>query len=227
MIQRIPVVLSALPRYAGAKGFQQRRLVSFFARLRQEHEQRQRESLLRSRIQNNPGLDVLIYPHPQLRAHNAEVTSFSDELREKAEQLLITMYAQDGIGLAAPQVGMNERIMVFNETGEPEDIDTEMVLCNPHVVSQSKETLIEEESCLSFPRIHGKVERAHSIVVEYQNLHGERLEAHLEGLPARIFLHEYDHLDGKLFIDHFDEKDKAKNKKRIQRYITNCKDAAP
>lgn len=164
-------------------------------------------------------LKILKYPHPLLRAENEEVTVFDERLADKARQMLLVMYAADGIGLAAPQVGINQKLMVFNEMGDPENVDKEMILVNPSIVSKSEDTNMREEGCLSFPQINGEVERSISIDVEYQTLTGEKKEVKLENLPARIFQHEYDHLDKVLFIDRFEERDQKINKKRLDKYI--------
>lgn len=164
-------------------------------------------------------LKILKYPHPQLRAENAEVTEFNENLAEKARQMLLVMYAADGIGLAAPQVGINEKLMVFNEVGDPENAEKEMILVNPTIVSKSEDTNMREEGCLSFPQINGEVERSITIDVEYQTLTGEKKEVKLENLPARIFQHEYDHLDKILFIDRFEDRDQKLNKKRLDKYV--------
>jgi peptide deformylase len=164
-------------------------------------------------------LKILKYPHPQLRAENEEVTVFDERLADKARQMLLVMYAADGIGLAAPQVGINQKLMVFNEMGDPENVDKEMILVNPSIISKSEDTNMREEGCLSFPQINGEVERSISIDVEYQTLTGEKKEVKLENLPARIFQHEYDHLDKVLFIDRFEERDQKINKKRLDKYI--------
>ena len=141
-------------------------------------------------------LKILKYPHPLLRKENAMVEEFDEKLKQIAREMLLVMYSAEGIGLAAPQVGINQRIMVFNESGDRERPEKEMVLVNPSLVSSSeKETDIEEEGCLSFPLINGKVERFKSIQVEYQDLNGEKKMIELKGYPARIFQHEYDHLN--------------------------------
>lgn len=93
------------------------------------------------------------------------------------------------------KVGVNKRLMVFNEKGDSENADFEMTLVNPVVTAQSEETDLEEEGCLSFPLILGKVYRNKWISVDYQNIKGEKKSLKLEGWPARLFQHEFDHLD--------------------------------
>lgn len=140
-------------------------------------------------------LRVLKYPHPKLRAENEPVSVFDDSIRKIAMEMLLVMYESDGVGLAAPQVGINKRIMVFNEKGEADAKDTEIILINPHIVASSSERKSSEEGCLSFPLIYGDVERAAWIEVEYQTLDGTKVTKRFEDRPAVIFQHEYDHLD--------------------------------
>lgn len=140
-------------------------------------------------------LRVLKYPHPKLRADNEPVTAFDDSIRKIAMEMLLVMYSADGIGLAAPQVGINKRIMVFNEKGGADEKDTEMILINPRIIASSSEMKSSEEGCLSFPLIYGDVERAAWIEVEYQTLDGTKVTKRFEDRPAVIFQHEYDHLD--------------------------------
>lgn len=164
-------------------------------------------------------LKVLKYPHPQLRAENEVVLTFDDSLKQIAQEMLLVMYAAEGIGLAAPQVGINKRIMVFNEYGEPSKADKEMVLVNPIIVNKATETDILEEGCLSFPLISGKVVRPIWVEVEYNDLSGAKKAVKLTGYQARIFQHEYDHLDKVLFIDRLIELDKRMNQKRLDKYV--------
>ena len=164
-------------------------------------------------------LKILKYPHPKLRAENNVIEDFDENLADKARQMLLVMYAADGIGLAAPQVGINERLMVFNEKGDPLEKETEMVLVNPTILGQSEDTNFREEGCLSFPQINGEVERSIAIDIEYQDLSGDKHNITLKEFPARIFQHEYDHLDKVLFIDRFCERDQKINQKRLDKYI--------
>jgi peptide deformylase len=106
------------------------------------------------------------------------------------------MYATEGIGLAAPQVGINKRLLVFNKmAGEVEQEIHEMVLANPRINARSQEMMVGREGCLSFPRIEGNVARCTWIEVSYQDLNGNKVEKTFEGDEAIIFQHEYDHLD--------------------------------
>lgn len=162
-------------------------------------------------------LKILKYPHPQLRTDNGEISEFDDNLKKLASEMLLVMRAADGIGLAAPQVGINKRLMVFNDKAD--DGKSDMVLCNPVIVEMSEDTDVREEGCLSFPQINGDVTRSIWIDVEYTDLMGSKTRKKFEGLAARIFQHEYDHLDKVLFIDRLEEKDFAMNKKRLDKYV--------
>lgn len=164
-------------------------------------------------------LKILKYPHPKLRADNEPISEFNEELKEIVDGMLETMYDDDGIGLAAPQVGINKQLMVFNQDGDPETPEMEMVLCNPRIVSHSEETKLGEEGCLSFPQISGEVARNTWVEVEYQNIKGDTLNIKFEGKPAIIFQHEFDHLNKVLFIDRLVEMDKELNQKRLDKYV--------
>lgn len=147
-----------------------------------------------------------------MRADNANVTHFDDALKNIVKKLLATMYSDHGVGLAAPQVslwpittfkykyahskvGINQRLLVFNEYGEKSQQAHELVLINPVIISHSNDTNIDEESCLSFPFIGGDVKRYNSVTVQYQNIDNITQKVQFFGMPARIFQHEYDHLD--------------------------------
>lgn len=152
------------------------------------------------------------------------MTEFDQSLADTAAAMLKVMYAAEGIGLAAPQVGINLRLMVFNEmSGEAPEIEKEheKVLVNPVIIEMSQEMECNEEGCLSFPHLHGDVLRSQWIDVEYQTLQGEAKSVTYEGQVARIFQHEYDHLDRVLFIDRLDANDKQRLAKRLSRMVSN------
>jgi peptide deformylase len=114
--------------------------------------------------------------------------------------MLDTMYENDGVGLAAPQVGVSKRIMVIDVAGE-DDPRKPIVFINPIIVQKEGE-LVGLEGCLSFPGVYFEVKRAHKIVVKYQNVQGRELKIEAEGnLLCRAIQHEIDHLEGELFID--------------------------
>jgi peptide deformylase len=158
-------------------------------------------------------LRILKYPHPALRAPNADVTS--EELEDGsivkiAKEMLLVMYAANGVGLAAPQVGINKRLMVYNDSGDPKRWLEETVLVNPKIVEYSPTTDIDLEGCLSFPNMNGEVERSKWVKIEALSTKGKKIKRKISGWTARVFQHEYDHLDGKVYIDRLDPDNRAK-----------------
>ena len=143
-------------------------------------------------------LEVRILGDPVLRAKAAPVAQISEETRQLIRDMFETMYAEEGVGLAAPQVGISERIIVIdphNDEIQP------FALINPEIMKVSKETEKGEEGCLSIPGLRDLVERSVRVVVRGTTPEGEARELDLSGLPARIIQHEVDHLDGILFFD--------------------------
>jgi peptide deformylase len=143
-------------------------------------------------------LEVRILGDPVLRAKAAPVAQISEETRQLIRDMFETMYAEEGVGLAAPQVGISERIIVIdphNDEIQP------FALINPEIMEVSKETEKGEEGCLSIPGLRDLVERSVRVVVRGTTPEGEARELDLSGLPARIIQHEVDHLDGILFFD--------------------------
>jgi len=142
---------------------------------------------------------IRIYPDPVLRVKCPEVERFDDELRELAADMVETMHDAPGVGLAAPQVGVELRLAVVDVSvgKDPEQL---LVLVNPEVLDEEGE-VTEVEGCLSLPEITDKVDRAHRIRVRAADLSGEPFEVEAEDWQARAILHEIDHLDGVLFVD--------------------------
>ena len=147
-----------------------------------------------------PKLEIVHYPHPALRWKSREVTKIDAELREMVEQMFELMYAARGIGLAANQVALPYRLFVTNPTGDREERDQELVFINPQI-SRRNGSEEDEEGCLSLPEVYGPVARATRIVVDAFDLSGRQFELELEDLPARVVQHEYDHVEGVMFID--------------------------
>ncbi|MGB6973587.1 MAG: peptide deformylase [Terracidiphilus sp.] len=143
-------------------------------------------------------LTIVKYPEPVLQQPGEPVTKFDGELRKLVADLFETMYAANGIGLAAPQVGLSKRITVIDLSlgKNPEE---KLVLVNPEVTFREGRQY-EEEGCLSIPEIREKVARAAKVRVRAQDEHGKWFEMDGEELLSRAFQHEIDHLDGMLFI---------------------------
>lgn len=156
---------------------------------------------------------VLKYPDPRLRQKALPVEEITPELRARARALFPLMYEEHGIGLAAPQVGWGVRLFVVNISGRPED---ELVVLNPVVTEKKGGLWAFEEGCLSLPGIRGKVERERVVVLEGQDLDGHHVRIEADGLNGRCLLHEYDHLDGVLFIDRLSPAKKQSIKRRLR-----------
>jgi peptide deformylase len=140
--------------------------------------------------------EIRTYGDPVLRNKNEDVEKVDDNIREILENMVETMREISGIGLAAPQAGINLRLFVV----EAEEGIVRKVI-NPEFIEYSKEYIDYEEGCLSVPGIHKKVKRPESLKVKYLNENGESVEEELEDLWARAFQHENDHLEGILFVD--------------------------
>lgn len=170
-------------------------------------------------------MDIVIYPDPRLRKKNAPVTSFDESLATNVREMFDAMYATGGVGLAAPQVGLNIRLLVYNPSGKSDQPDQEVVLCNPKMVFKSKDSESGEEGCLSFPEVLGHVIRPMNVKIDAQNLEGDTFELELEGWDARIFQHELDHLDGILFIDRMTPASKSQAKPALEDLVYDYKQA--
>lgn len=168
-----------------------------------------------------PGTALRIekYPSAILRAENDEVTEFDAELKKLAREMLTVMYASRGVGLAAPQVGVNKKLLVFNPDGSSKAWLQEVVLVNPKIVGTSKATDVELEACLSFPGMSGLVRRHQWVKVEAYRLNGKKFKVKYEGWKAKIFQHEYDHLDGVLYIDRLTPEERPNVEQRLKELI--------
>ncbi|NBB70699.1 MAG: peptide deformylase [Alphaproteobacteria bacterium] len=145
--------------------------------------------------------DILIAPHAKLKTKAAPVEAVDDELRRLMDDMLETMYAAPGIGLAAPQVGVMQRLIVLDVAGK-DGPPAPMCLVNPEIVARGEDTVVAEEGCLSLPEIYAEVERHARVFVRFTDREGEVREMDTDGLLARCVQHELDHLDGVLFVDH-------------------------
>jgi peptide deformylase len=143
-------------------------------------------------------LTIVKYPEPVLSQPGEPVTEFDGELRKLVADMFETTYAKQGIGLAAPQVGVSKRVTVI-DLSMGKDPAQKLVLINPEIISRDGK-LYEEEGCLSFPEIREKVVRAARVRIRAQNEFGKWFEIDGEELLSRCMQHEIDHLDGMLFI---------------------------
>lgn len=150
-------------------------------------------------------LPIYLYGEAVLRKEAVEVPEDYAELPKLAENMFLTMEKANGVGLAAPQVGLSLRMFVVDGNGLAEDYPeckgVRICMINPEVVEESKETNSKDEGCLSIPGVYESVKRPDWIVINYLDENLQEHEERFEGFAARMILHEYDHLDGKMFID--------------------------
>ncbi|MGQ1784690.1 MULTISPECIES: peptide deformylase [unclassified Saccharicrinis] len=151
-------------------------------------------------------LPVTVYGHPVLRKVADEIDEDYEGLEKLIEDMWQTMHHSDGIGLAAPQIGKSIRLIVIDASPLSEEFpeleDFKRVLINPIIVETNDENCNESEGCLSLPGIREEVKRPNKIKIEYENENFELVEEELEGFAARVVQHEYDHVEGILFVDH-------------------------
>jgi peptide deformylase len=158
-------------------------------------------------------MEVRIIGDPVLRQKTKEIEKFDEEFKSLIENMFSEMYRSDGVGLAAPQVGMPYKFFVMD------DGENKKAVINPKIKFFSEEKIIFEEGCLSIPEIFAELERPKTIKVEYYNENGEKIEEELTDYTARIFQHENDHLNGILFTDKLSVVGKQRIKKRLKNLI--------
>jgi len=151
-------------------------------------------------------LPIYTYGQPVLRKEAEDITPDYPNLKELIENMFETMFRADGVGLAAPQVGLPIRVVVISldafSDDQPEFKDFNKVYINPHILEAEGEDVNMEEGCLSLPGIHESVKRKDRIHVTYLDENMQEHDEWVEGYLARVMQHEFDHLDGKMFIDH-------------------------
>ena len=145
---------------------------------------------------------ILLHPDPRLKQVCAPVTDVTDARRRLADDMLATMYDAPGIGLAAPQVGVRERLIVLDCVKEEGATPRPLVMFNPEVIAASEETDTYEEGCLSIPEHYAEVTRPAEVTVRWIDADGAERQEDFADLWATCVQHEIDHLDGVLFIDH-------------------------
>ena len=167
-------------------------------------------------------LDVVKLGQDILREKSEPIPEVTDEIRTLAEDMFETMIATDGVGLAGPQIGKNIRIFVAIA-----DDDVRRVFINPQIIKTSEELSDYDEGCLSIPQVYETIRRPAKVTVQAINEHGKSFTLEADGLLARIIQHEYDHLEGILFIDRgdkdFAEKTEEQFKRRAQRSAEKAK----
>ena len=167
-------------------------------------------------------LPIITLPDPLLRQVSAPVETVDDAVRRLAADMLETMYAAPGVGLAAVQVAVPRRLLVL-DASESDDEKRPMALINPEIVSFGPDTRVYEEGCLSLPDVRVDVERPATLTVRYLDLEGRQQQLDADGLLATVIQHEMDHLDGKLIIDFLS---RLKRDIIVRRFKKQAKDVA-
>ena len=162
----------------------------------------------------NPAeLKIVFYPHKTLLEVAKPLPEVTDEVREVALRMIELMHQARGVGLAAPQVGLPWRMFVANPTGDPGD---DAVYINPVLSNPSAHTHTRDEGCLSLPNITGEITRPQAITIDALDINGNPIQLTSDELPARIWQHETDHLDGVLILDRMPAIDKVANRQAVQ-----------
>lgn len=158
-------------------------------------------------------LEILHFPDPRLRKKAVPVAQVDDQVRELIDRMLETMYAAPGIGLAATQVNVQQRVVVLDVSADQND---PKVLINPRIVAQEG---VEEmdEGCLSVPGVYERVQRAERVRVQGLDREGQPFEWQVDGLLAVCIQHEIDHLEGKLFVDYLSQLKKQRIRKKLEK----------
>lgn len=158
-------------------------------------------------------LQILQEPDPRLRHPTVDVEKFDDAIAKHFENMLETMYANEGIGLAAPQVNLRHRLVVMDVGDGP------FKIANPVIIEKSKALSVTKEGCLSVPDYQARVRRCSDVWVQYFDETGEKQERAFSGLAATCIQHEIDHLNGILFIDHLPAFERVLVRKKLQKIL--------
>ena len=159
-------------------------------------------------------LNILTFPDPRLRKKAMPITTFDKGLENKAEDMLFTMYEDRGIGLAATQVDIHERLIVIDLS---EDKSDPLIIINPTYKVLDDTLEVSKEGCLSIPTFQQEVQRAKEIELSYQDLTGEQQKLIADGLLGYCIQHEIDHLNGKLLVDYASSLKRSRIKERLMK----------
>ena len=156
-------------------------------------------------------LDIVHWPDPVLSKGTQPVERVDEDLNAAVAEMKRIMFDLRGVGLAAPQVGIGKRMMLVCPSGDPGD---ETLVINPEILSREGEDEMEE-GCLSFPGLYGTVSRATTVRVKYRDLEWKEKDLVLDGFVARVFQHEFDHLNGVVFIERMSPADRMRHRTRL------------
>jgi len=168
--------------------------------------------------------EILIVPDPRLKKECAPVEKVDDEIKTLLDDMLETMYAAPGIGLAAPQIGVMKRVVVM-DVSDDKDKPEPLKLINPEIIWESEDTSVYQEGCLSIPEQYADVERPAEVGMRYMDENGETHEIEADGLLATCIQHEIDHLDGILFTDYLSALKRNMIIKKVQKLQKTKKSA--
>ncbi len=161
-------------------------------------------------------LRVVQYPDPVLRKVCEPVTEFDDKLQTLIDDMFETMYAEDGLGLAANQVSVSKRMFIMDE--RPNGVSNQIVFINPEFVYQSEEKVEDTEGCLSFRGLSVPVMRSKKVVMQALDRHGKEFLCEREGYSAKCLQHEFDHLNGITFFDYVSSLKRKMLEKKLQKF---------
>ena len=184
-------------------------LAGSFAQLAKNAEKKKPLITVNKEAVKNPPLKIYMLGQETLRTPAIRIVKVDDSIRQLAKDMLVTMYSSKGIGLAAPQVGVQKRILVIDLNFEDPDTPPN-VFINPEIISSSASLDTYEEGCLSIPGVYLNVLRPSSIKLSYRDEMGRPKKMNAEGLMARCIQHEIDHLNGVLFVDKVTDQDELK-----------------
>lgn len=168
--------------------------------------------------------EILIVPDPRLKKECEPVEEVNDEIKTLLNDMLETMYAAPGIGLAAPQIGVMKRLVVM-DVSDDKDKPEPLKMINPEIIWESEETSVYQEGCLSIPEQYADVERPAEVGMRYMDENGETHEIEADGLLATCIQHEIDHLDGVLFTDYLSALKRNMILKKVQKLQKTKKSA--
>lgn len=158
---------------------------------------------------------IIYIPDPRLRTMSKPIEVFDESLQKLIDDMFETMYSVRGVGLAAPQIGINIRLSVIDCSADKSE---QLVLINPEII-ESSELGSFQEGCLSVPGFYAEVERAKTVRLRAQDRHGNFYEMDADGLLAECFQHEIDHLNGKVFIDYLSPVKRQLARKKVEKYV--------
>ncbi|MEJ2108924.1 MAG: peptide deformylase [Acidobacteriota bacterium] len=164
-------------------------------------------------------IPILKYGAPELRKVSEPVISFDDDLKELVANMMDTMYSASGVGLAAPQVGVNIRLITIDTSGG-EEKGKAITVCNPEIIA-SEGAQTGEEGCLSVPTFCENVKRPMKLDIKGLDINGNEIAYQTEGILARVFSHEIDHLNGVLFVDHLSALKRNLIRNKIKKLVKN------